>query len=99
MALIGTAVAFILSFQNNATYGRIWEARKIWGGIVNTSRAWAIMVNDFVVNDFNRRGFRPQPASAGRAGSHGFKWDIQKLSPEVWEEYQEKLKKGEVRDF
>ena len=45
------------------------------------------------------RGFRPQPPSAGRAGSHGFKWDIQKLSPEVWEEYQEKLKKGEVRDF
>jgi hypothetical protein len=45
------------------------------------------------------RGWRPQPPSAGRAGSHGFKWDIQKLSPEVWEEYQEKLKKGEVRDF
>ena len=40
-ALIGTAVAFMIGFQNNAAYGRIWEARKIWGGIVNTTRTWA----------------------------------------------------------
>ena len=33
LALIGTAVAFVIGFQNNAAYGRIWEARKIWGGI------------------------------------------------------------------
>lgn len=38
LALIGTAVAFVIGFQNNAAYGRIWEARKIWGGVVNTSR-------------------------------------------------------------
>ena len=38
LALIGTAVAFVIGFQNNSAYGRIWEARKIWGGIVNTSR-------------------------------------------------------------
>ena len=36
MALIGTAVAFVIGFQNNAVYGRIWEARKIWGDIVST---------------------------------------------------------------
>ncbi|NNK09609.1 MAG: hypothetical protein EX268_19285 [Deltaproteobacteria bacterium] len=52
IALIGTAVAFIISFQNNASYDRVWEARKIWGGIVNTSRAWGIVVNDFITNDF-----------------------------------------------
>jgi putative membrane protein len=53
VALVGTAVAFILSFQNNAAYGRLWEARKIWGGIVNASRAWGIMVKDFITNDFS----------------------------------------------
>ncbi|MEL7375756.1 MAG: bestrophin family ion channel, partial [Bacteroidota bacterium] len=37
LALIGTAVAFVIGVQNNSAYGRIWEARKIWGGIVNTS--------------------------------------------------------------
>ncbi len=52
IALIGTAVAFIISFQNNASYDRVWEARKIWGGIVNTSRAWGIVVNDFITTDF-----------------------------------------------
>lgn len=52
IALIGTAVAFIISFQNNATYDRLWEARKIWGGITNVSRAWGLMVNDFITNDF-----------------------------------------------
>lgn len=52
IAMVGTAVAFIISFQNNAAYGRTWEARKIWGGIVNTSRAWALMLNDFVTDHF-----------------------------------------------
>jgi putative membrane protein len=46
VALIGTAVAFMIGFQNNAAYDRIWEARKIWGGIVNTSRSLIITVKD-----------------------------------------------------
>lgn len=48
VAVVGTAVAFIIGFQNNAAYGRIWEARKIWGGIVNASRTWGIKVKDMV---------------------------------------------------
>lgn len=51
IAVIGTAVAFIIGFQNNAAYGRIWEARKIWGGMVNTSRAWGMKVMDMVTNE------------------------------------------------
>ena len=51
LALIGTAVAFVIGFQNNAAYGRIWEARKIWGGIVNTSRTFAMFVQDMVTNE------------------------------------------------
>ena len=45
------------------------------------------------------RGWRPQPPSTGRLGSYGFKWDVEKLSPEVWAEYQEKRKRGEVREW
>ena len=48
IALIGTAVAFIVGFKNNATYGRLWEARQIWGSIINASRSWGILVKDFV---------------------------------------------------
>ncbi|MEY3397831.1 MAG: hypothetical protein RL220_425 [Bacteroidota bacterium] len=50
VAMIGTAVAFLIGFKNNATYDRMWEARRIWGGIVNSSRTWGIMSRDFVTN-------------------------------------------------
>lgn len=30
----------------------MWEARKIWGAIVNSSRSWTIMVKDFITNEF-----------------------------------------------
>lgn len=51
IGLLGTAVAFIQGFKNSASYDRLWEARKIWGGIVNTSRTWTIMIKDFITND------------------------------------------------
>lgn len=46
VALVGTAVAFLVGFQNNAAYDRIWEARKIYGGIVNNSRSLIITLKD-----------------------------------------------------
>ena len=52
LAAIATAVAFIIGFQNNAAYGRIWEARKIWGGIVNATRTLAMKVTDMVTNEY-----------------------------------------------
>lgn len=51
VALVGTGTAFIVGFRNTQTYNRLWEARQIWGGIVNTSRTWGIMTNDFIVAD------------------------------------------------
>ncbi len=53
VTLIGTAVAFYLGFKNNNAYDRMWEARKIWGSIVNNSRSWAISVNGYVSDTFN----------------------------------------------
>ncbi len=50
IGVVGTAVAFIVSFKNNASYDRLWEARKIYGGIVNGSRSFTLMVNDFISN-------------------------------------------------
>ncbi len=55
MSVLGIAVAFIIGFKNNASYDRLWEARKIWGGIVNTSRSWTIMVKDFITNDHAKK--------------------------------------------
>lgn len=50
ISVIGTAVAFYVGFKNNQAYDRMWEARKIWGGIVNDSRTWGMMVDSYVSN-------------------------------------------------
>lgn len=48
ISIIGIAVAFYLGFKNNSSYNRTWEARKIWGAIVNTSRAFGAAANSFI---------------------------------------------------
>ncbi len=48
IATIGTAVAFYVGFKNNSAYDRFWEGRKIWGGVVNSSRTWAAAVLAYV---------------------------------------------------
>lgn len=46
IAMVGTAVAFITGFKNSASYSRLWEARQIWGAIVNDSRKWGLLVRE-----------------------------------------------------
>ena len=48
LGIIGIAVAFYLGFKNNSSYDRTWEARKIWGSIVNNSRTFGAAVIAFV---------------------------------------------------
>lgn len=50
VALLGTAVSFIIGFKNNASYSRLWEARQIYGGIINISRAFGVMIRDFLAS-------------------------------------------------
>ena len=51
ISTIGTAVAFYVGFKNNSSYDRFWEGRKIWGGVVNTSRTWGTTVMSYVQPD------------------------------------------------
>jgi putative membrane protein len=51
ISLVGIATAFYLGFKNNSSYERLWEARKIWGGIVNTSRTFTVSIRDFIIQD------------------------------------------------
>ena len=53
VSVIGTAVAFYVGFKNNSAYDRLWEARKIWGAIVNSSRMWGATISAFASNQFN----------------------------------------------
>lgn len=47
-AFIGTAISVILSFKLNQSYDRWWEARKIWGSIVNESRTFTLQLQSFI---------------------------------------------------
>lgn len=38
-SLIGIALAVFLGFRNNASYDRYWEARKLWGQLLNDARS------------------------------------------------------------
>lgn len=51
ISIIGGGLAFFLAFRNNSAYDRWWEARKIWGGIVNISRTFAGYVTTNVDGD------------------------------------------------
>jgi len=42
--VLGTALAFFIGFNNNQAYDRWWEARQIWGSLVNNSRTWARLI-------------------------------------------------------
>ncbi|MCK5101831.1 MAG: hypothetical protein KAR17_03415, partial [Cyclobacteriaceae bacterium] len=47
-AVLGTAVSLLLGFRTNAAYERWWEARKIWGAIVNDSRTFVRQLKGFI---------------------------------------------------
>jgi len=57
LTLIGIAVAFYVGFKNNSAYDRTWEARKIWGAIINSSRSWGALVNGYVTDEFAEKEF------------------------------------------
>jgi len=38
-SLVGIALAVFLGFRNNASYDRYWEARKLWGQLLNETRS------------------------------------------------------------
>lgn len=45
-AFLGTAISILLSFKLSQSYDRWWEARKIWGAIVNDSRSLVIQLKN-----------------------------------------------------
>lgn len=46
--LLGAALGVLLVFRNNTAYERWWEARKVLGALVNTSRNFAIQANQYI---------------------------------------------------
>ena len=47
-AILGTAVSLLLAFRTSQSYDRWWEARKVWGAIVNDSRTFTRQIIQFI---------------------------------------------------
>jgi putative membrane protein len=56
IGLLVTALSISLVFRMNEAYARWWEARTLWGVIVNESRSWARQVTSLVRGDGGERG-------------------------------------------
>jgi ion channel-forming bestrophin family protein len=52
-AILGTIISLLLGFRSNQAYDRWWEARSLWGAIVNDSRSFARQVLTFVDNSYD----------------------------------------------
>jgi putative membrane protein len=47
-AALGIILGWLLTFRSNVSYARWWEARTLWGGLVNASRNLAVQLSDYV---------------------------------------------------
>lgn len=83
VGLLGVALAFYLGFKNNSAYDRLWEARKIWGGMVNASRSFAVMTRDFVQSESNATALHREIVHRHVAWLHMLTIELRKITP--WE--------------
>jgi len=52
--ILGTVLSLLLGFRSNQAYDRWWEARHIWGAIVNDSRTLARQVLSFTQSEYDQ---------------------------------------------
>ncbi|EJL76210.1 bestrophin family protein [Chryseobacterium populi] len=52
-ALLGTAVSLLLAFRTSQSYERWWEARTVWGAIVNDSRTLVRLIRQFLPTGYD----------------------------------------------
>lgn len=91
IAILGTAVAFTVGFKNNASYGRVWEARQIYGSVINDSRSFAYTLRDVLKGK--------QPETVKKIFYRHFAWltalRYQLREPRTWEN----MSRQENREF
>ncbi len=51
LTLLASALVVLTSFRNSSAYNRWWEARTLWGALVNNSRSFARQVLTLVEDD------------------------------------------------
>ncbi len=98
LALYGSAIGIVVGFRNQSCYARWWEARTLWGTIVNNARSWgrqALTMRDSDGN--NSAGLRAMQVSLihhQAAFSYALRDHLRKLQP--WEDLNRFLSPEDV---
>jgi ion channel-forming bestrophin family protein len=102
LALFGSAIGIIVAFRNQSSYARWWDARTLWGSVINNSRSVARQVTTVMmpVNDseagelkvMQRRLVYHQIAFA-----HALRQHLRGLEP--WEELTPLLSEQELSEL
>jgi len=57
-SLLGFVISLLLAYRTNTAYDRWWEGRRMWGGLVNSSRNLAIKLSVILKDENDRVYFR-----------------------------------------
>jgi putative membrane protein len=77
-------IGVILAFRNSTSYARWWEARTLWGSIVNNSRSWARTVTTVMRSDSDHPEFvqfRQRMVYYQIAWVHALRQHLRRLDP------------------
>jgi len=83
LSMIGGAISVFLAFRNNSAYDRWWEARSLWGGLVNSARTFARQVLTLVdeAEDGDEIASRRALVELQIGYVHAFRCHLRKQSP------------------
>jgi len=85
LSLFGSVIGVILAFRNSSSYARWWEARTLWGSIVNNARGWArLIVTTVRPGDKDNAGLteaRKRMVYLQIAWVHALRQHLRKLDP------------------
>jgi putative membrane protein len=97
MTLLGSALALFIGFRNSAAYGRWWEARTLWGALVNSSRSLARAMLTLI--DDAPESLRLRQALVRRqiAYTHALRCHLRRQP--CWDEIAPFLPQGEVQEL
>src|SRR5687767_3168993 len=85
-ALLGTVISLLLAFRSNQAYDRWWEARIIWGSIVNDSRTFTRQLLCFMQTPYsedNRSEFQERMINRQIAWCYSLGQSLRKLDPQA----------------
>jgi putative membrane protein len=102
LALFGSAIGIIVAFRNQSSYARWWDARTLWGSVINNSRSVARQVTT-VMMPLNESEAGELKAMQRRlvyhqiAFAHALRQQLRELEP--WKELTPLLNEQELSEL